>query len=117
MLRAEPEARFVFGDNVARRGLGGQAKEMRGEPNAIGVVTKWRPNSAAQDFFSDDDPDIQSAVEKDLRKVTDFLGGGFTVYFPSDGIGAGLSELPTRAPKLHQYITDYVADLAKRFPE
>jgi len=43
MLQADPEARFVFGDNAERWGLGGQAKEMRGEPNAIGVATLWSP--------------------------------------------------------------------------
>jgi hypothetical protein len=42
-LRENPDKRYVFGDNVERRGYGGQAKEMRGEPNAIGVVTKWAP--------------------------------------------------------------------------
>jgi len=40
MLRAEPGTLWVFGDNLQRKGLGGQAKEMRGEPNAIGIPTK-----------------------------------------------------------------------------
>jgi hypothetical protein len=40
MVRADPSTVFVFGDNMARNGLAGQAKEMRGEPNAIGVPTK-----------------------------------------------------------------------------
>lgn len=39
-LQANPDVYYLFGDNVERRGLGGQAKEMRGEPNAIGVATK-----------------------------------------------------------------------------
>jgi hypothetical protein len=29
---------------------------------------------------------------------------GKTVIVPSDGIGTGLSQLPMRAPKLHQFI-------------
>ena len=117
MLRAEPEARFVFGDNVARRGLGGQAKEMRGEPNAIGVRTKWQPSKVEGAFFGDYQPTAWLAVEGDLAGVVVELEEGRTVYFPADGIGTGLSQLPTRAPKLHAYITDYVADLARRFPE
>lgn len=28
---------YVFGDNMVRRGFGGQAREMRGEPNAVGI--------------------------------------------------------------------------------
>lgn len=117
MLRAEPEARFVFGDNVARAGYGGQAREMRGEPNAIGVATKWRPGVRSFDFFEDDgDPEMEYSVDEDLARVTNELESGRTVYFPSDGIGTGLSELPTRAPELHKYIVDYVADLARRSP-
>lgn len=117
MLRAEPEARFVFGDNVARRGMGGQAKEMRGEPNAIGVATKWAPSMDERAFFSDIDTTHSSRVAADFAEIEIALADGRTVYFPADGIGTGLSELPTRAPKLHKYIVDYVADLARRFPE
>ena len=43
-LRNNPAKRFVFDDNVQRRGFAGQAKDMRGEKNAIGVVTKWAPS-------------------------------------------------------------------------
>jgi hypothetical protein len=42
-LRANPTVLYVFGDNEARTGLGGQAKEMRGEPNAVGIATKASP--------------------------------------------------------------------------
>ena len=38
--RANPRAIYVFGDNLLRKGLGGQAKEMRGEPNTLGIVSK-----------------------------------------------------------------------------
>jgi len=37
-LRAHPDRIYLFGDNVARQGRGGQAKEMRGEPNALGIA-------------------------------------------------------------------------------
>lgn len=44
-LREFPRSIFVFGDNVARRGLGGLAGVCRGKPNALGVVRTW-PSSA-----------------------------------------------------------------------
>ncbi|KKL05458.1 hypothetical protein LCGC14_2605850, partial [marine sediment metagenome] len=44
MLRDEPDTLFVFGDNMQRRGLGGQAFAMRGEPNAVGIPTKIFPS-------------------------------------------------------------------------
>ncbi len=53
MVRAEPEAYWVFGDNLARKGLGGKAREMRGEPNTIGIVTKRAPTMNPEAFFSD----------------------------------------------------------------
>ena len=36
---------FLFGDNLARSGFGGQAAQMRAEPNAIGLPTKKLPSS------------------------------------------------------------------------
>jgi len=35
---------YAFGTS-RRIGFGGQAKEMRGEPNAISVATKWEPSN------------------------------------------------------------------------
>lgn len=117
MLRAEPEARFVFGDNVARKGMGGQAKEMRGEPNAIGIVTKWRPSMSEGSFFNDDDPDILYAVRSCFARIQDQLRvHGRTVYFPADGIGTGLAELPKRAPKLYAKIKECIDRLAAEYP-
>ena len=43
-LRRNPNAVYIFGDNEARTGLGGQAREMRGEPNAMGIATKRSPH-------------------------------------------------------------------------
>jgi hypothetical protein len=116
MLRAEPEARFVFGDNVLRRGRGGQAAEMRGEPNAIGVVTKWNPVMREASFFRDHDPDIAEGVERDLRLIWRALKDGRVVYFPTSGIGTGLADLPARAPILHARIEKYIKALAEEFP-
>lgn len=104
MVRAEPEARFVFGDNVQRVGYGGQAAAMRGEPNAIGVATKWEPGSSDPDFFTDDDLKAFGVVQDDLNKIEAALAEGRTVYIPADGLGTGLSELPTRAPDLLRHI-------------
>jgi hypothetical protein len=105
-IRANPEAVFVFGDNVDRKGLGGQAREMRGEPNTIGIATKWYPSMEEQDFFSDEKSVKMSIriIFADLTKVTDALSDGKTVYVPSAGLGTGLSQLPTRAPKLYKLI-------------
>lgn len=105
-LRANPDVLYVFGDNVERKGFAGQAKEMRGEPNAIGVATKWAPYSDDSAYFSDDQYDqIVSIIDNDLGKariLSDYSFG--TIIVPLDGIGTGLSQLPTRAPQIYKYI-------------
>jgi len=97
---------YVFGDNVQRSGLGGQAKEMRGEPNAIGVVTKWAPSMAARAFF-DDTAACKVLVERDLLRVQQALDHRRTVVVPADGIGTGLSRLSSCAPNLDRFIKQW----------
>lgn len=110
MVRAEPEARFVFGDNIARLGYGGQAKEMRDEPNAIGIATKVFPGTYPADYFTDKPgaafDDCMRIVAADIEKVRAALDEGRTVYVPFDGLGTGLSKLPQRAPRIAQFIID-----------
>lgn len=105
-LRANPDKVYVFGDNVQRSGLGGQAKEMRGEPNAIGVVTKWAPSMLPRAFF-DDTAACKVPVERDLLLVQQALDRGRTVVVPADGIGTGLSRLPKYAPNLDAFIKEW----------
>lgn len=54
-LRTNPTIKYLFDDNLVRRGYGGQAKEMRDGPNAIGVATKATPSNRPGEFLSDDD--------------------------------------------------------------
>ncbi|MCW2078048.1 UNVERIFIED_ORG: 5-methylthioribose kinase [Bradyrhizobium japonicum] len=112
-LRANPDKVYVFGDNIERRGYGGQAKEMRGEPNAIGVATKHAPSMAPNAFF-DDTIECQVIVLRDLKKVQDALDAGKVVVVPADGIGTGLSRLNTTAPNLDRFIKKWFSDRKKR---
>lgn len=105
-LRANRHQFYVFGDNAMRVGFGGQAREMRGEPNAIGIATKWAPSPDNIHFFKDDEA-CRSVVIDDLYRVESHLMRGDTVIVPEDGIGTGLAQLPRRAPKLDQFIKDW----------
>ncbi len=100
-LRANPSTLYVFGDNMEERGFGGQAREMRGEKNAVGIPTKWSPSMKADAFFSDED--FESV--KDRR-----------VILPRRGLGNGLSELDTRAPMIHAYIQEKLQHLITKYP-
>lgn len=110
-LRNNRDTFYVFGDNMQRIGYGGQAREMRGEPNAIGVVTKWAPSNDNVAFF-DDMPDCFAQVGFDLERVDRILSQGKTVVVPEDGIGTGLAQLPRRAPKLDAFIKAWFKERA-----
>jgi len=106
MLRADPETLYVFGDNMARSGFGGQALACRGEPNAVGIPTKWRPSGDEDAFFKDSDFErVRTTLVQELEKLRQHLLSGGSVALPADGIGTGLAELPARAPKIHSYLT------------
>lgn len=114
-LRANSDAKYIFGDNLQRAGFGGQAKAMRGEPNAIGVATKYAPGMTEKCFFSDDDFDyLSSRIDADFKPAFVHAKRGGLVVFPLNGIGTGLSELPKRAPRLNAYIEFVIKDLASQ---
>jgi hypothetical protein len=107
MVQADRDTIFVFGDNMKPAGYGGQAGQMRGEPNTIGVPTKWAPERNQSAFFTDEDrfnPEVERAISDAFRLMGDCLSVGRNVVIPSDGLGTGLAELPIRAPKLHAMI-------------
>lgn len=117
MVQVRHTTVFVFGDNMERCGLGGQAGAMRGEPNAIGVPTKWSPGSAPDDFFRDvdlKDLAVRAAILGAFAVINESLDAGRDVVIPTDGLGSGLSELPTRAPLIYAFIEELIAGAAKR---
>lgn len=107
MLQTNPKTLFVFGDNMMRLGLGGQAKEMRGEPNSVGIPTKWSPNTTLEAYFINADisnPKILSEINKGFDRLEKHLKENGDVIFPKAGIGTGLSQLEHRAPEVLKYI-------------
>ena len=94
LLSENQEKIFVFGDNMARKGKGGQAI-IRGCPNAFGVATKRYPSMNEDAFFSDQ-PDEFDVVMNDLRQLYK-LSKSHTVVFPVGGIGTGLAQMEKRS--------------------
>ncbi len=108
MVRAEPDTLFVFGDSFERRGFGGQAMEMRGEPNAVGIPTKRRPTMNEDAFFKEKHFDIVKPVITDrFWKLADHIRSGGCVVWPENGIGSGLAQLWKRAPSISKLIEDH----------
>ena len=111
-LRNNPEHLFVFGDNMVRKGFGGQAMEMRGEPNAIGVPTKWAPSMSPSAFLTEADLErVKPEIDKAFERLRTHLAGGGTVVLPRDGIGTGLAQLESRAPTIAALIQAHIEAL------
>ncbi len=102
----EPNKMFIFGDNTKHVGNGGQA-QIRPAKNAIGLVTKRLPSMDDESFFNDSMDDYISMltdIVKLYKLATDIRYNDWTLVFPKDGLGTGLSELPTRAPFINQQL-------------
>lgn len=113
-LRQNPSRLYVFGDNMKKVGLGGQAGEMRGEPNAVGVPTKWKPSMEHLSFFSDDEFElVKPAIDNAFDMMLNHLEKGESVVIPSDGLGTGLSMLQVHAPQILKYIESKIEDLVE----
>lgn len=117
MVRRDRETVFVFGDNMERTGLGGQAGQMRGEPNAVGVPTKWRPGRHDRDYFVNADLKnraVWDAVHAAFDALRAALDAGRNVVIATDGLGTGRAELNLRAPRFLRAIEAAIAGLSKK---
>lgn len=107
MLRERSHDVWLFGDNLTAKGYGGMAKEMRGEPNTVGVPTKKTPTMQSNAFFADDDF-INATMKMNLainyaEQLANQLGGRVIVPV---GIGQGLARLPEHAPKIWAWLQE-----------
>lgn len=116
-IQANPDKIYVFGDNDARVGFGGQAKEMRGEPNTVGVRTKRAPTYRSVDFYYDKDFDENCLkIDQDMMKIRDYLKQGKIVVWPEAGVGTGIAKLSENAPNTLAAIENWLKIL-KLIPE
>ena len=108
-VQSHPDKIYVFGDNLQRKGLGGQARELRGEPNAYGVPTKKSPSMTPTAFFTDTEYlENITAIELAISKIP--LDDRDIIVLP---IGTGRAQLPTRAPKTYKYLIKALTNLNK----
>jgi len=109
LLRANPDTVYLFGDNIAGKGKAGQAV-IRDEPNAYGIPTKHEPNNKETSFFSD--RDFEKFTKAKIDEAFARIPEGANVVYSTDGIGTGLAQLPSRAPKTYEYIMSKLKELA-----
>lgn len=97
---------FLFGDNLAGKGFGGQAAAMRGEPNCVGIPTKKFPSSRDDAFFTDlefeqNKAAIDHAFDVLFHKISK---AEQILVIPADGLGTGRAQLERRAPLTFAYL-------------
>lgn len=103
---------FIFGDNDQRTGFGGQAKEMRGEQNTIGIRVKKSPSMNNYSFYTDAEyTNNVNKINEDLNKLST-IAYGKIIIFPSNGIGTGMAKLNITAPNTFNYLNN---SLKQRF--
>ena len=92
-------------------GHGGQARETRGEPNAIGIGTKKAPTYDGADFLTDGE--YAQDVHAILADFERFFGPptGPDGRLAGDGIGTGIAQLPARAPLTLRFINTLIDSL------
>ena len=101
LIKRSPKVIFLFGDNLLGKGFGGQAREMRGEPNVVGIPTKKAPSMNPAAFFNDAEfEDNKRAIDRAFARIPD----GWAIVIPSAGIGTGLAQLEQRAPRTSEYL-------------
>ena len=107
---------FLFGDNLARRGFGGQAAQMRGEPNAIGIPTKKLPSNDEEAFFTDAEfEQNKAAIDRTFERLYQMSSTvEQVVVMPSDGLGTGRAQLENRAPLPFAYLQKRLRNLSSQ---
>ena len=115
-LMRHPERLYLFGDNEQRRGLGGQARACRGCRNAVGVATKRSPAQSEDAYWSDAEFErLTAIIDTDLDRAFDHVRRDGIVVCPTAGLGTGLAQLPTRAPRVFAHLRQRISEL-KRMP-
>lgn len=105
-VRANRDKIFLFGDNLTGRGYGGQAKEMRGEENSLGIPTKKLPSNSKDAFFTDKEFAANiKAIDEAFGKIPPER----VVVIPKAGLGTGLAGLEEKAPKTFAYLNEKLA--------
>jgi len=110
-IQRNPDVLFVFGDNTIRKGMGGMAKEFRGEPNTIGIRTKKTPKTTKDAYFTDDEYEKNIIlIEEDITAIKKEAKDYCAVWIP-DSIGSGLAKMDEKAPKTFEYLLEKLEEL------
>lgn len=107
IVEENPDKIFVFGDNLLRRGKGGQAI-IRDFNNALGVPTKRLP-AMTNDAYFEDREDEKRAILLGLDIVfKEMKEHSRTIVFPLHGLGTGRAKMMEKSPELFKTLTSLI---------
>ena len=87
-LDSNPDAYFIFGDNVIREGMGGAAS-LRYHPHSIGFITKKFPDNKSESFYKLDE--YSEVFFEELKKLKTIIQKRPDKIFYVSQLGAGLA--------------------------
>ena len=113
-VKAHPRTVFLFGDNSIHRGMGGMAKECRGEPNAVGIPTKWYPDYDKSSYFYDSESSpatlvavhprsLIEAAARNAERLAESKEMDGTIVVPA-GLGLGLAAMLEKCPDTYHWM-------------
>ncbi len=105
-VKNNPNKLFVFGDNNARIGKGGQAI-IRDLPNSIGLRTKKGPSNKPAAFYSDTEIDKNIFfIREDILRIKYMSKNYDSIVLSDGGYGTGLASLEKVAPKTFEMLNN-----------
>lgn len=105
-VRNNPDKIFIFGDNNARMGKGGQAV-IRDLENSVGLRTKKGPSRKPAGYFTDNEYEQNiKNINEDILLIKSLAMQGKTIVFSKNGYGTGLALLEEKAPKTFEYLCE-----------
>lgn len=101
---------FIYGDNDARFGKGGQSI-IRDEPNTIGIRTKKLPYSDDNSYYNDlEFEENKNKIIEDIDNILLQSLLGKIIVFSNGGYGTDRAKLQEKAPKTFQFLCDILLD-------
>ena len=105
-VASNPDKIFVFGDNNARVGRGGQAI-IRDLPNSVGIRTKKEPSDKLVAYYKDSEYDQNTKnILSDILEIKSIAIAGSTIVMSKGGYGNGLAKLKEKAPNTFKFLCD-----------
>ena len=87
-LESNPNAFFIFGDNLIKEGYGGAAA-LRDHERAIGFITKKFPDNRDESFYKPDE--YAPVFFEELFKLKELIKNNSDKIFYISKLGAGLA--------------------------